>query len=103
MSIKCDLTGHTWQNGNKVSHSNRKTKRKFLPNLRSLTLYSEVLQQKFKFKVSNKTMRTVDFKGGLDEFLLKTKNRKLTIIALNLKKKVMGKATALQGSHAISA
>lgn len=93
MSFSCDLTGHGWLNGNKVSHSNRKSKRRFLPNLRNSTFQSDVLARKLRFKVSNKTLRTVDFKGGFDAFLLNTKNAKLTKVALKLKKLIMQKSS----------
>jgi large subunit ribosomal protein L28 len=94
MSLSCDLTGHQWLNGNKVSHSNRKSKRRFLPNLHNSTLCSDSLSQKFRFKVSNKTLRTIDFKGGFDEFLLNTKNAKLTKTALKLKKLILKKTSS---------
>ncbi|WP_041351435.1 50S ribosomal protein L28 [Neorickettsia risticii] len=93
MSNSCDLTGHGWQNGNMVSHSNRKTKKRFMPNLQRITVFSDVLKQKFRFKVSAKTIRTVDFKGGLDDFLRNTKNSKLSKSALALKKRIMKKVS----------
>ena len=88
MSTSCRLTGHTWLNGNNVSHSNRKTKRRFMPNLHNLTLKSDLLDRSFKLKITSKTLRTIDFKGGFDNFLLNTKNSKLTKLALRLKKQV---------------
>lgn len=91
MSNSCDLTSHKWQNGNTVSHSNRKTKRRFMPNLQSITVFSGVLGRKFRLRVSAKTIRTIDFKGGLDDFLVNTKNAKLSKLALALKKLVAKK------------
>ncbi|WP_038559164.1 50S ribosomal protein L28 [Neorickettsia helminthoeca] len=88
MSNACELTGHKWQNGNTVSHSNRKSKRKFMPNLQDITVCSQILNQRFRFKVSVKTIRTIDFKGGLDDFLVNTKNAKLSKAALALKKRI---------------
>jgi len=94
MSNSCSLTGHTWLNGNNVSHSNRKTKRRFNPNLHKLTLNSESLSQSFKLKISAKTLRTIDFKGGFDSFLIKTKNNKLTKLAMCIKKRILKSADA---------
>ena len=45
--------------GNKVSHSNRKTKRTFAPNLQKFTFTSEVLEQKISFKAVPSTMKTI--------------------------------------------
>ena len=43
MSRRCELTGKAVQSGNKVSHSNRKTRTRFLPNLVNVTLISDAL------------------------------------------------------------
>ena len=77
MSWRCDLTGKKAQVGHKVSHSNIKTKRRFLPNLRNVTLTSEALQRKVRVRVSANALRTVDHRGGLDAFLLKAKDDEL--------------------------
>ena len=69
MSWRCDLTGKKPLVGHKVSHSNIKTKRRFLPNLRNVTLISDTLGRKFRLRVSASALRTVDHRGGLDAFL----------------------------------
>ncbi len=74
MSRKCDLTGKAPQTGHKVSHSNRKTKRRFLPNLVNVTLSSEALEQSIRLRISANALRTVDHRGGLDGFLAKSKD-----------------------------
>jgi len=71
MSWRCDLTGKKPLVGHKVSHSNHKTKRRFLPNLRNVTLISDLLGRSFRVRVSANALRTVDHRGGLDAFLLK--------------------------------
>lgn len=71
MSFRCDLTGKKALVGHKVSHSNVKTKRRFLPNLRSVTLMSDTLGRAVRVRVSANALRTVDHRGGLDAFLLK--------------------------------
>ena len=66
MSRKCDLTGKAPLTGNKVSHSNRKTKRRFLPNLVNVTLTSDALNRSVRFRISANALKTVDHRGGLD-------------------------------------
>jgi len=77
MSWRCDLTGKKPLVGHKVSHSNIKTKRRFLPNLRSVTLISDTLGRKVRLRVSANALKTVDHRGGLDAFLLKAKDDEL--------------------------
>ncbi len=88
MSRRCDLLNTGPMSGNNVSHSNVKTRRRFDVNLCNVTLMSDTLGQKYKLRIAAKTLRTVDFKGGLDAFLLGTKNHKLTDKAKKIKKAV---------------
>jgi large subunit ribosomal protein L28 len=75
--------------GNNVSHAKNRTKRRFEVNLCNVTLGSEALGQKFRMRIAAKTLRTVDFKGGLDPFLMGTKNHKLTDKAKKIKKQLV--------------
>ena len=77
MSWRCDLTGKRPLVGHKVSHSNIKTKRRFLPNLRNVTLISDTLGRRIRLRVSANALKTVDHRGGLDAFLLKAKDDEL--------------------------
>ncbi|MGN6459641.1 MAG: 50S ribosomal protein L28 [Pseudolabrys sp.] len=86
MSFRCDLTGKKPLVGHKVSHSNIKTKRRFLPNLRVVTLASETLGRSFRLRISANALRTVDHRGGLDAFLLKASNEDLAPKALRIKR-----------------
>jgi large subunit ribosomal protein L28 len=86
MSRICELTGKGRQVGNNVSHANNKTKRVFLPNLQNVTLMSEKLDRSFKFRVSTNGLRSVEHVGGLDNWLLKTKDEKLSKGALKVKR-----------------
>ena len=52
MSMRCELTGKSFQTGNNVSHAKNRTKRRFKPNLQNITFVSEVLGQKFQLKVA---------------------------------------------------
>lgn len=86
MSRTCDLLGTGPMTGHKVSHSNRKTNRRFEPNLCNVSLMSDKLGRSFSLRVTAATLRTVDFKGGLDGFLMGTKNHKLTDKAKKIKR-----------------
>ena len=91
MSMKCDLTGKKFLNGNNVSHAKNRTKRRFLPNLQNISFLSEKLGKKIQLKVATSTIRTVEKKGGLDEFLINTSNSRLSSEALKLKKLIISK------------
>ena len=91
MSRRCELTSKGAQVGHKVSHSNRKTKRRFLPNLLNVTLISDALGRSVKFRVSAHAFKTVDHRGGLDAFLLKAKDEELSAKALELKRQIRKK------------
>ena len=94
MSRICELTGKGRQVGHNVSHANNKTKRVFLPNLQNVTLRSEGLDRSFKFRVSTQGLRSVEHVGGLDNWLLKTSNAKLSDNALKVKRELKKKAVA---------
>ncbi len=77
--------------GHNVSHSNIKTKRRFLPALSPASLQSESLGQTFKLRITNAALRTLDFKGGLDAFLVGARDEDLSARALKIKKQVKAK------------
>ena len=89
MSMKCQLTGKTYLSGNNVSHAKNRTKRRFLPNLQKISFVSDKLGKSIQLKVAASSIRTVEKKGGLDEYLLKTPNTKLPTQALKLKKQIL--------------
>ena len=78
MSKRCELTGISPLKGNNVSHAKNKTKRRFLPNLKKVIFKSDILKKNIKLSVTNAALRTVDFKGGLDKYLLSVKSSKLS-------------------------
>jgi large subunit ribosomal protein L28 len=94
MPWRCELTGKTRQIGHRVSHSNRKTKRRFLPNLLNVTLMSEALGRSVRLRISANALKTVDHRGGLDAFLLKAKDSELSARARDLKREVAKKRAA---------
>ncbi len=88
MARRCELSGIGPQTGHNVSHANNKTKRRFLPNLCNVTLHSDKLDQGFKFRIAASTLRTVDHMGGLDVYLTKADDDKLSANALKVKRKL---------------
>ena len=88
MSRICELTGKGRMVGNNVSHAKNRTKRVFLPNLQNVTLLSEKLDRGIKFRVSTNGLRSVEHVGGLDNWLLKTTDSKLSKNALKVKREL---------------
>ncbi len=94
MARICELTGKGRMVGHNVSHANNKTKRVFLPNLQNVTLLSEALDKGFKFRVSTHGLRSVEHVGGLDNWLLKTSDEKLSDRAVKVKRELKKQAAA---------
>jgi large subunit ribosomal protein L28 len=94
MSRRCDLTGKGAQVGHKVSHSNRKTKRRFLPNLLNVTMLSDALGRSVRLRISANALKSVDHRGGLDAFLAKAKDDELSSKALDIKRQIEKKKAA---------
>ena len=91
MSRRCELTGVGPMVGHNVSHSNIKSKRRFLPALSPATLQSDALGQSFRLRITNAALRTLDFRGGLDTFLVKAKDEQLSPRALKIKRQLKAK------------
>ena len=94
MSRVCQVTGKRPMVGNNVSHANNKTKRIYRPNLQIIALASELLGNSYKLKISMNALRSVDRNGGLDPFILKSKDSVLSPKALRLKRAIAKKAAA---------
>jgi large subunit ribosomal protein L28 len=88
MARRCELTGKSVQSGHNVSHANNKTKRVFRPNLQTVSLASDALGQNVSLRISMNALRTLDRRGGLDAYLLKVRDEKLSPKALRLKREV---------------
>ncbi len=88
MARRCDLTGKETQFGHNVSHSKRRTNRRFVPNIQPVALQSEALGRNVSLRITTRALRTVLKKGGLDRFLLTTDDAKLPEPALRLKRKI---------------
>lgn len=94
MARRCELTGKTFQTGNRVSHANRKTKRRFLPNLVNVTLMSDALARSVRLRISTSALRSVEHRGGLDSFLAQAKASELSLRARRLKRQIEAAQTA---------
>ncbi|WP_295734950.1 50S ribosomal protein L28 [uncultured Bartonella sp.] len=96
MSRACELTGKTVQYGNNVSHANNKSRRRFLPNLCNVTLISDALEQSYRLRISANALRSVEHRGGLDAFLLKSGDKELSqrvrLLKRQIEKKLAEKA-----------
>lgn len=88
MSRVCIITGKAGLVGNRVSHANNKTKRRFLPNLQDTSLMSDALGHAVRLRLSTRGIRTIEFHGGLDAYLLRAKSSKLQPEARRLKKRI---------------
>jgi large subunit ribosomal protein L28 len=94
MSRRCELTAKGPQTGHKVSHSNIKTKRRFLPNLCNVSMISDLLGRSVRLRVSANAIKSVDHRGGLDAFLLKAKDADLSQRAFDIKRQIERKRIA---------
>lgn len=89
MARRCAITEKGPLSGNTVSHSNRKAKRRFLPNMTQVSLISDSLGQTIRMRITASTLRSIDHNGGLDNFLMTTHSKSLSEEARALKRRVM--------------
>ena len=88
MARRCELTGKAVLSGNNVSHANRRTKRRFLPNLCNVTLASDAMTKRVRLTISAQALRSVEHRGGLDAYLLKAGDDELSLKARRLKRDI---------------
>ena len=89
MARRCEVTRKGVLTGNNVSHANNKTRRRFLPNLQETSLMSEALGCMVRLRLTTNGIRTIEFHGGLDAFLVRTPASKLSPKVAGLKKSIM--------------
>ena len=89
MSRRCELTGKAVLSGNNVSHAHNKTRRRFLPNIQQVSIFSDVLGRSIRLKVSASAIRTVEHAGGLDKFLADAKEAKLSANARRVRRQIL--------------
>ena len=87
MARRCDITGKGVQTGNNVSHAHNKTRRRFLPNVQKVTLFSETIG-KVSLKISTDTLRSIEHKGGIEAYLLGAKDGNLAPEGLKVKNRI---------------
>ena len=103
MARRCELTGKNALAGNKVSHANNKTKTRFMPNLCNVSLMSEAMGLTYRMRISAIALKSVEHVGGLDNFLLKQDNEKLSDKVLKLKRSIARKVEARKAETEIAA
>ena len=100
MARRCALSGKGVMAGNNVSHANNKTRRRFLPNLRRQSLYSETLGESVRLRISAYAIRTVEHRGGLDGFLLAVTDSELPGDLRRLKRRIVAARAAAEAAPA---
>jgi len=100
MSRRCEITGKGVLSGNNVSHANNKTRRRFLPNLQQASMLSDVLGTDVRMRLSTRGIRTVEKNGGIDAFLMGTRNSRLPEEARVVKRQILKAAAKKAGSAA---
>jgi len=73
MTRECEVTGKRPVSGNKVSHANNHTKRRFLPNLQNRKFWVESENRWVSMRISNAALRTID-KLGIDVVIAKMRS-----------------------------
>src|SRR5262245_3060749 len=99
MSRRCELSGKNAQVGHLVSHSQIKTKRRFMPNLCDVTLISDTLNRSFRLRISAHALRSVEHRGGLDAYLMKAADDELSFKARRLKRDIAKASVAQATQH----
>lgn len=94
MARVCELSGKAVMTGNNVSHAQNRTRRRYLPNLSNVTLISDALGRRIRFRISAYALRSVEHNGGLDPYLLKTADSKLSLKARRVKREIKRKEKA---------
>jgi large subunit ribosomal protein L28 len=97
MAKRCRLSGKGVLTGNNVSHAHNKTRRRFLPNLQETTVMSQALDEKVRLRISMQALRSIDHRGGIDAYLLASRDVDLDPQLRRLKKRIRRAATASAG------
>ena len=89
MSRVCNVSGKKPTFGNNVSHANNKTRRRWQPNIQHCSFPSEILGKMVPLRVTANGVRTIEHNGGLDSWLLGTRDSRLGKPALKIKKQIL--------------
>ena len=98
MARRCEVTGKGTQFGNNVSHANNKTRRRFQPNLQETSLLSDALGRMIRLRLSTHAIRSIEHRGGLDAFLLSSRDALLSLDARRIKHQIAKAKEAAQAS-----
>mmetsp|Transcript_37379 Transcript_37379/g.72405 ORF Transcript_37379/g.72405 Transcript_37379/m.72405 type:complete len:232 (+) Transcript_37379:52-747(+) len=77
--------------GNQISHSDRKTRRRWLPNAVTKELYSEILDERIRMRVVTNVLRSIDKFMGFDNYIIMTHPRYLEGVGMSLKMRMLDK------------
>lgn len=96
MAKVCEITGKRAVTGHNVSHSQRHTKRRFLPNLQEKSFMSDILGCRVRLRLTTNAIRTIDKYNGIDNFMATVKPRRAEVFSDAAKKvrKLILKKTA---------
>lgn len=95
MSRRCELSGVGVQYGNKVSHSQRKTRRHFRPNLHNTTFLSDIIGCKFRLRINANCLHTVEKSGGFDDYMAKVSPEVLSSRAQVIQRQILKKKSEI--------
>lgn len=88
MSRRCSISGKGVMTGNNVSHAHNKSRRRFLPNLQVVSMMSDVLKAPIQMRVATSTLRSIEKRGGLDAYLLSSKDVDLADEGRKIKRRI---------------
>lgn len=88
MSQVCELTGKKPLYGNKVSHSNRHTRRRWNINIQNKTVFIPELKVRIRLKLSTEAIKIISKHGGLAQAIHKVPEKKLSEKLVRIKKKL---------------
>ena len=88
MARRCDITGKGVLSGNNVSHAHNKTRRRYLPNIQTISVLSVALDSSVRLRLSTSAIRSIEHSGGLDTYLLDAADKNLAPEGLRLKKRI---------------
>ena len=77
MARRCVVTGKGVLTGNTVSHSNIKSRRRFLPNLQNASFLSDALGTMVSLRITTNAIRTIEKRGGIDDYVMSEAPTKL--------------------------
>ncbi len=86
MARVCTVTGKKPLFGNKVSHANNKSRRRWQPNLQVCSFPSEILGDKVTLRLTARGIRTVEHNGGIDSWIMESRKSRLSEEALKVRK-----------------